>query len=97
MGTLTFSDIPDLKKMSVIEDKDGNQYLGETNAAGEEEGYGIKSNRDGSLYVGMWKEGKAHGNGWFFHASDDQGGDVYKGQWADDKANGSGIYRHANG
>ena len=29
VGSLPFGDIPDVKKMSIVEDKDGNSYLGE--------------------------------------------------------------------
>ena len=41
----------------------------------------------------MWKEGKAHGRGKFWHAD----GDVYDGEWKEDKAHGYGVYIHVNG
>lgn len=91
MGTLQFK-MPKLQAIPADDGK-GNVYGGQKNPKGEEEGYGVKSFNNGTLYAGEWKAGKASGKGWFFHAD----GDVYKGDWADDKAHGRGMYRHANG
>ena len=76
-----------------MDDGDGATYAGQKNAKGEKEGFGIKNYPNGAVYFGLWKAGKAHGQGWFFH--DD--GDVYKGDWADGQQNGKGVYLHADG
>jgi hypothetical protein len=45
------------------------------------------------MYIGEWRENRAHGRGKFIHVD----GDIYDGFWANDKANGHGIYKHVNG
>ena len=88
MGTLEFDQIPEEKDLQPKDDGAGTTYAGEKNAKGEKEGFGIANYANGSLYFGLWKAGKAHGKGWFFH--DD--GDVYKGDWAEGQQNGEGVY-----
>ena len=67
-----------------MDDGEGATYAGEKNEAGEKEGFGIRNYPDGGLYIGYWKNGQAHGKGWFFHAD----GVVYKGDWVEGKMNG---------
>lgn len=48
----------------------------------ERDGYGIQVWKDGSMYEGSFKQGRAHGKGRLIHPD----GDVYEGKWKDDKA-----------
>ena len=61
--------------------------------AGNREGRGTQVWRDGSKFVGYWKNDKANGKGRLIHAD----GDVYEGDWVEDKAHGKGTYEHRNG
>jgi len=36
------------------------------------------------MFIGYWKNNKAHGRGKFIHSDED----VYEGEWKNDKANG---------
>ena len=56
-------------------------------------GFGTQVWQDGAKYVGEWKDGKAEGNGTFFHSN----GDVFEGEFKQDKANGYGTYKHKSG
>ena len=48
---------------------------------------------DGSIFEGVFKQGKACENGRMIHAT----GDVYQGQFLGDKANGFGKYTREDG
>lgn len=60
---------------------------------GGPEGYGIQQWPNGSVYQGMWSEGKANGYGRYILMS----GDVYWGNWKADKAHGFGEYLYKDG
>lgn len=72
---------------------DGANYKGDLDSRGRKNGKGCQKWPDGSMYVGEWKNNKAHGTGEFWHAN----GDHFQGEFEDDKAHGEGKYTHANG
>jgi hypothetical protein len=68
-----------------IENIENNKakYEGEWDLKGEiPDGEGTKVWPDGSIYVGMFRAGLAHGKGRLIHSD----GDVYEGDWKSDKA-----------
>ena len=48
---------------------------------------------DGSIYEGMWKENKKHGQGKLQYAN----GDIYIGQFQNDKCHGTGTIKYKDG
>ena len=70
---------------------DGAVYVGEWLVNTQvKQGRGLQIYKDGSLYEGYWRDGKACGKGRLIHAD----GDVYVGSWKNDKADGLGLYFH---
>ena len=84
---------PSQDRLTVYDDGDDTVYEGRKSEFNEKEGWGIKKWKDGALYVGMWANNQANGNGYFFHAD----GDIYAGDWSEDKASGKGTYLHVDG
>ena len=62
----------------------GAVYHGEWTKDGLREGKGIQLWKDGSKYIGYWKNDLANGFGRLIHGD----GDVYEGHWKNDKAHG---------
>jgi len=56
-------------------------------------GHRTRTYPNGDIYVGEWKDGKAHGQGTCTYAD----GDKYVGEYRDDNFHGQGTYTHANG
>lgn len=56
-------------------------------------GFGVQVWKDGAMYEGEWRNGKANGQGKFSHTN----GDIYDGEFKEDRAYGQGIYYHKNG
>ena len=50
------------------------------------DGHGILKYRDGSIYEGLFSNGKKHGKGTFV----DINGNIFEGNWRDGKRNGKG-------
>ena len=48
---------------------------------------------DGSIYEGMWKENKKHGQGKLQYTN----GDIYIGEFQNDKCHGPGTMRYKDG
>jgi hypothetical protein len=71
----------------------GAIYHGQWVKDGHREGKGTQIWKDGSKYVGYWKNDQANGKGRLIHAD----GDVYEGDWYNDKAQGRGTYEHFDG
>lgn len=71
----------------------GAIYHGQWSQDGLREGKGTQIWKDGSKYVGYWKNDQANGKGRLIHAD----GDVYEGEWYNDKAQGRGTYEHMDG
>ena len=72
---------------------DGAIYHGQWMKDGLREGKGIQIYKDGSKYVGYWKNDQANGKGRLIHAD----GNVYEGDWYNDKNQGRGTYEHFDG
>ena len=53
----------------------------------------MKKNTNISDYIGLYKDGKRHGQGTFTWAD----GDKYVGEFKDDKRHGQGTYTYASG
>lgn len=65
-------------------------YFGQWNRASNlREGRGIAVYLDGSIYEGIWKNGKKHGSGRLIFES----GDVYQGHWEKDLQSGYGVLK----
>jgi hypothetical protein len=60
----------------------GAIYHGQWTAEGQREGKGTQIWKDGSKYIGYWKNDQANSKGRLIHAD----GDVYEGEWFNDKA-----------
>ena len=62
-------------------------------------GYGTYTYKNGSKYVGEWKDGKENGQGTYTWVSGNTwlNGNKYVGEFKDAKRNGLGTYTFANG
>ncbi len=56
-------------------------------------GHGTLNFKDGSYFVGKWKNGKVSGHGTFYYSN----GDRYEGNWKNGKRDGQGTYYWADG
>ena len=81
-----------IKKNIIIDSKE--LYYGEYDSEKKmKEGRGILVNKDGSKYLGYFKNNKKNIKGKLIHYE----GDIYEGEWVDDKATGRGKYFHIDG
>ena len=71
----------------------GAIYHGQWTKDGHRDGKGTQIWKDGSKFVGYWRNDQANGKGRLIHAD----GDVYEGDWVNDKAQGRGTYEHMDG
>jgi len=71
----------------------GDVYAGEYGAGGLRDGKGALKTKSGTVYVGMWKEGKRHGHGSMTYAD----GGAYIGAWEYGKRSGKGTFTYPNG
>ena len=53
--------------------------------------------KNGSTYVGEWKDDKKNGQGKYIYGKGNGEGDKYEGEWKDDKKHGKGKYIWSNG
>ena len=53
--------------------------------------------KNGSTYVGEWKDDKKNGQGKYIYGKGNGEGDKYEGEWKDDKKNGQGTYFFPDG
>ena len=58
-------------------------------------GYGTYVYKDGTKYIGNFKEGRAHGQGACYYVSGDK--DRYIGEWANHNYNGKGVLVYKSG
>eukprot|EP00927_Polykrikos_kofoidii_P063524 TRINITY_DN58355_c0_g1_i1.p1 TRINITY_DN58355_c0_g1~~TRINITY_DN58355_c0_g1_i1.p1 ORF type:complete len:308 (+),score=30.83 TRINITY_DN58355_c0_g1_i1:117-926(+) len=58
-------------------------------------GRGVRSNADGSVYAGQWKDGFPHGDGEW--RAPEPSCESYVGDWKRGKKHGFGVQRYANG
>ena len=72
----------------------GEKYTGEWLRGTQTRcGFGRQIFIDGTIYEGMWENGKAHGKGRVIHAD----GEYYEGDFREDKAHGFGVYSYLDG
>ena len=87
LGPFVFDQIESPRAVEVInrgpyELDNGAIYHGQWTKDGHRDGKGTQIWKDGSKYVGYWKNDQAVGKGRLIHAD----GDVYEGEWFNDKA-----------
>jgi len=70
-----------------------DQYEGERNAAGDEEGWGRMCYANGDVYEGEFNEGEKEGLGTYRYAD----GTVYEGELKADTMDGRGLFRYSDG
>ena len=71
----------------------GIEYIGARDSRGNKQGFGIQKMKDGSIFHGIFTNGRA--NGWGIYEHKD--GDMYKGEYQNDRTSGYGEYSHGNG
>lgn len=74
-------------------EQDPGEYTGAMDENGKRTGQGECVYKNGSKYVGEWKDGKRNGQGALTEAD----GDHYEGTWKDDMKHGGGIQTWASG
>ena len=83
--------------ITIVKNKliDGKElYYGEYDSERNiKQGRGILIMKNGSKYMGYFKNNKKNIKGKLIHYE----GDIYEGEWLDDKANGKGKYTHVDG
>ena len=84
---------PYIPKIFSIKYPSGERYSGYFSLDWEKEVFGIQINKDGSKYVGMFKNGMFDGRGRLILHK----GDYYEGDFKENKANGFGKYVNNKG
>ena len=70
----------------------GSVYLGEVNGSNQPHGPGMRVSSNGQIYIGYWKNGEFHGEGFYYIAPM-----IYWGEWENNLQNGKGHMWSANG
>ena len=84
---------PYVPKFFSIKYPSGEKYSGYFSPDWEKEVFGVQINKDGSKYVGMFKNGMHDGRGRLILHK----GDYYEGEFKENKANGFGKYVNIKG